>query len=402
MPIFLLESSVEVLSKGKNELQLQDKRKEQMMVTIRQVSSKKDWNRFFSFPNELYRDNPYYVPTLIYDEKWNFNPKKNPAYEYVESVAFLALDGNEVVGRIAALINHKLNKLKSEKKIRFTRYDVIDDFSVSEALFSAVFEWGKQVDADTIIGPIGFSDLDKQGLLVEGFDQPGMFITLYNHPYYHDHLVRLGFEKEVDWVEFKVFVPEKPDERIERICDIAQKRHGYRLLEFKKKKEVIPYARQMFRMYNDSFAQLYGFCPLSDGQIDMAIKQFISLVSLEYVFIVVDKSDEVIGFGIMVPSLSQAVKKSNGRLLPLGLLRITRALKYHDILDMYLIAVKPEYLGRGVNAVILNEGIKRAIANGVKFAETGPELEDNDNVQTQWKAFKVEQHKRRRCYGKPL
>lgn len=372
------------------------------MATIKQVVSKKDWNRFFTFPNEFYRDNPYYVPTLLFDEKWNFNPKKNPAYEYVETIAFIAEDGGKIVGRIAGLINHKLNFMKQEKKMRFTRFDVIDDKKVSEALFEAVSTWGKEKGMETIIGPIGFSDLDKQGLLVEGFDQQGMFITLYNHPYYHDHLAHLGFDKEVDWVEYKVFVPEKADNRIERICDIAMKRHGYRLLEFKRKKEVIPYARQMFKMYNDSFAQLYGFCPLSDGQIDMAINQFISLVSLEYVFIVVDKNDSVIGFGIMVPSLSDAVKRSNGHLFPLGLLRIKKALVNYDVLDMYLIAVKPEFLGRGVNAVIMNEGIKRAIANGVQFAETGPELEDNDNVQTQWKSFKVEQHKRRRCYGKTL
>jgi GNAT superfamily N-acetyltransferase len=217
-----------------------------------------------------------------------------------------------------------------------------------------------------------------------------------------EHLSQLGFVKDVDWVEYKVFVPEQPDPRIERVCDLACKRNGYELLTFKRKKQVIPYAWEMFHMYNDSFAELYGFCPLSDGQIEMAIKQFISLVSLDYVSIVVDKNKQVIGFGIMVPSLAEAVKKSNGRLLPLGFLRITRALRKYDVLDMYLIAVKPEYLGRGVNAVIMNEGIKKAIANGVKYAETGPELEYNDKVRSQWKAFKTDQHKRRRCYTKSI
>ncbi len=372
------------------------------MITIQEVTTKRDWNIFFNFSINLYKDNPYYVPSLIFDEKWNFNPKKNPAYEYVETICYLAYKDDQVVGRVAGLINHKLNELKQEKNVRFHRYDVVDDVEVSKKLIEAIERWGKAKGMDTLIGPIGFSDLDKQGLLVEGFDQPGLFITLYNHPYYKEHLQQIGFKKDVDWLEYKVYVPAQTDERIERICDIAQKRHGYRLLHFTRKKDVIPYAWEMFRMFNDSFAHLYGFCPLSEGQIEMTIKQFISLVSLEYVLIVVDKQNTVIGFGIMVPSLAEAVKKSNGRLFPLGLLRITRALKNHDVLDMYLIAVKPEYLGRGVNAIIMNESIKRAIANGVVYAETGPELEDNVNVQSLWKSFKTEQHKRRRCFTKSI
>lgn len=372
------------------------------MISVQQIHTNRDWELFFNFPNLLYKDNPYYVPTLLLDERWNFNPKKNPAFEYCETIAFLARKEGKVVGRIAALINHKLNKAKGQQYMRFTRFDVIDDIQVSRLLFEAIFAWGKQKGMDTIIGPIGFSDLDKQGLLVEGFDQISMFITLYNHPYYHEHLTQLGFAKDIDWVEYKVFVPEQIDPRIVRISEIAQRRHGYRLLSFSSKKEVIPYAHQMFHMYNDSFANLYGFCPLSDGQIDMAIKQFFSLVSLQYIFVVVDDAQSVIGFGIMVPSLSKALQTSRGRIFPFGFIPILRALKKHQVLDMYLIAVKPEYFGRGVNAIILHEGIKRAMANGVLYAETGPELENNDNVQTQWKSFKTEQHKRRRCYIRPL
>lgn len=372
------------------------------MITVKEVTKKKEWNAFFSFPVEMYKDVSNYIPTLLFDEKWNFNPKKNPAYEYVETVCFLAYEGKEVVGRIAGLINHKLNTIKQEKIVRFHRFDVIDDIDATRALVAAICSWGTSKGMNKIIGPIGFSDLDKQGLLIEGFDEQGLFITLYNHPYYKDHLENIGFQKEVDWVEFQITVPDKVDERIARICDIALRRHGYKLLKFRTKKEIVPYAREMFKMYNDSFAHLYGFCPLTDGQIEMTIKQFFSLVSLEYIFIVVDSQDSVIGFGIMAPSLSEAIRKSKGKLLPLGWLRILQSMKNHTILDLYLIAVKPEYLGRGVNAVILHEGIKRAIANGVKFAETGPELEDNENVQSQWKSFETRQHKRRRCYGKLL
>ncbi|MGE4583567.1 MAG: hypothetical protein AB7C91_02880 [Sphaerochaeta sp.] len=372
------------------------------MITIHPVTTKRDWKRFFNFPNLLYKGNPFYVPALLLDEQWNFNPKKNPAFEYCDTVAFLAKKDGDTVGRIAALINHKLNKAKAQHYMRFTRYDVIDDLQVSRQLFDAVFAWGKTKGMDTVIGPIGFSDLDKQGLLVEGFDQLGMFITLYNHPYYHEHLTQLGFVKDTDWVEYKVFVPQKIDSRIARICEIAEKRHGYRLLSFTSKKEVIPYAHQMFHMYNESFAQLYGFCPLSDEQIDMAIKQFFSLLSLDYIFVVVDRENSVIGFGIMAPSLAKAIQASQGRLVPFGFVRILQALKTYQVLDMYLIAVKPEYFGRGVNAIILHEGLKRAIEHGVQYAETGPELEDNNKVQSQWKSFHTEQHKRRRCYIRTL
>ncbi len=372
------------------------------MITIKEVSSRRDWNIFFNFSKDLYKDDPHYIPALIFDEKWNFNPKKNPAYEYVETVCYLAYNNKQVVGRVAGLINHKLNNLKQQKTARFNRYDMVDDLEVSRKLIEAVVVWAKGKGMDTLIGPIGFSDLDKQGLLVEGFDEPGSFITLYNHPYYKDHLEQLGFVKDVDWVEYQVMVPKENDARIEKICNLAQKRHGYEVLSLKRKKDAIPYAWDMFHMYNESFAELYGFCPLSDAQIAMTIKQFFSLVTLEYIFIVVDAKKSVIGFGILVPSLSEAVRKSKGRLLPFGLLRIKKALHTHDVLDMYLIAVKPEYFGRGVNAVIMNESIKKAIANGVKYAETGPELEHNTNVQTQWKSFAARQHKRRRCYTKAI
>ncbi len=372
------------------------------MVTIKPVVTKKEWNAFFVFPNTLYKGNKYFVPYLVADEKDTFTPAKNPAHEYCDTQLFLAYRDNKVVGRIAGLINNKLNAMNNAKQMRFTRWDVIDDLSVTQALFDAVFAWGKGKGMNEIIGPIGFSDLDKQGLLVEGFDQVGMFITLYNHPYYHDHLTQLGFDKDIDWVEFKVYTPKEMDPRVERISEIAQKRHGYHLLKFNKKKDVIPYAKEMFHMYNDSFAHLYGFCPLTDEQINVAIDQFFMMAQLDYLYIVVDKEDSVIGFGLMIPSLSKAMQKSNGRLFPTGLLRILWSLKHYEVLDMYLIAVKPEYFGRGVNAVILNEGIKKAIEKGVVFAETGPELEDNEHVQTQWKGFETEQHKRRRCYKRVL
>jgi len=372
------------------------------MITIQQVTTRHEWNLFFNFPNKLYKGNPYYVPTLLLDERLNFNPHKNPAFKFIDSVSFLARDDGKVVGRIAALINNKLNEANQSKTMRFTRFDVIDDIKVSHMLFEKIFAWGKEQGMESVIGPIGFSDLDKQGLLIEGFDQIGMFITLYNHPYYKKHLEELGFTKEVDWVEYKIHIPTHVDTRIERISELAQKRHGYRLLSFSRRKEVLPYAHKIFHMYNEAYADLYGFYSLNDGQIDLAIRQFLSLISLEYIFVVVDASHTVVGFGVMAPSLSQALQKTGGRLFPLGFMQILKAKRNHEIMDFYLIAVKPEYLGRGVNAVIMHEGLKRAIANGVCFAETGPELETNIRVQSQWKSFASEQHKRRRCFIRPL
>ncbi len=372
------------------------------MITIEPVRTRRDIHLFHTFPLELYRGNPYFVPSLIFDEKQNFNPKKNPAYDHVETVCFLAYRDGEVVGRISGLINHRLNEQKDELVVRFHRFDVVDDIEVTRALMASVEQWGASRGMDRIIGPIGFSDVDREGMLVEGFDQPGMFITIYNYPYYPQHMEKLGFQKDADWVEYLITVPKQQNERIQRICDLAVKRYGYRLLTFTKKKRAFPYIRRAFVMYNDAFAHLYGFYPLSEAQVELVIRQFVNLVNLEYVFIVENKEGEVIGLGIMVPSLSDALRKSQGRLLPAGWLRILKALKQHTVLDLYLIAVKPEYQGRGVNAVILNEGIKRAVANGVLYAETGPELEDNQNVQSQWKNFEHRQHKRRRCYSKRI
>ncbi len=372
------------------------------LITISEVTSRNDFHRFFSFPSVLYRKNPYYVPSLIYDEAWNFNPKKNPAYRHAETACFLAWEHKRVVGRIAALILRREGDEKFSKTLRFNRFDMIDSLDVTRALIDRAAEWGRQRGMEYMIGPIGFSDLDKQGLLVEGFDQPGMFITLYNHPYYAEHLEALGFVKEVDWVEYKIKVPDTADPRIARICEMAQHRYKLRLLSFRSKRQALPYVRKAFAMYNRSYANLYGFIPLTDDQVEMAIRQFFYLVNLEYVSIVVTDDDDVVGLGIMVPSLSHAVRKSKGRLFPLGWLRIMRALKEHTLLDMYLIAVQPEYQGRGVNAIILNDGITKAVAHGVIYAETGPELEDNRNVQSQWKGFEKVQHKRRRCYGRPI
>ena len=367
------------------------------MVVIKEVITKNDLKKFVEFPNKLYKDNKYYVPHLSGDEINQFNPKTNPAYEFCETKLFLAYKDNKIVGRIAGLISHAYNKKIGKKIMRFTRFDVIDDLEVSRALFDAVKAWAVSKEMYSLMGPIGFTDIDAQGMLVEGFDEMDLSITLYNYDYYPKHLEALGFVKDADWVEYQISIPKDFDPRISRISNLVQKRYGFRRL-IVERKDLPGYAREAFKVINEAFAKLYGTVPLTEAIIENAIKQYIPLVAMDFVIIIVDKEDNVVGFGLLVPSLAEAFKKSKGKLLPFGLFRMLKALKNYDILEMYFIAVKPEYQNMGVNAVIMAEAINEAIKHKVKFAETGPELELNNAVQDQWKNFDARQHRRRRCY----
>lgn len=368
------------------------------MIVVKEITKKSDIKKFVDFPNKLYKDNEYYVPAFFGDELNMLNPKKNPAYEYCETKLFLAYKGKKIVGRICALINHAYNQKKNLKQMRFCRFDVIDDFEVTKLLFDEVKKWAKERGLTQIIGPIGFSDLDKQGLLIEGFNEYSNTITLYNHPYYMTHLEKLGFVKDVDWVEYQVFAPEQMSERLTRLTDAIKRRYGYKVVKLKKRSEIAPYVNKAFEIVNEAFAHLYGVVPITEKQIELAVNQFVTLVNMDYLYIVENKDGEMVGFGIMVPSLNAATKKSNGRLFPFGIFRALRALKKHKVLDMYLVAVRPAYQNLGVNALILAEGLQTCIKNGVEYAETGPELETNQEVKALWKEFKTRQHRRRRCY----
>ena len=368
------------------------------MIIIKEIRSKRDKKKFVDFPNRLYRKNKYYIPTFFKDELEMLSPKTNAAYQYSETKFFLAYRNKKIVGRICALINHAYNEKKNYKQMRFCRFDVIDDFEVTKLLFDQVINWAKERGFNEIIGPIGFSDLDKQGLLIEGFAEESNTITLYNHPYYIKHLEKLGFKKDIDWLEYQVLAPASMSERINRMSNIITKRYGYKLVKFKKRKDMKPYIKAGFDLINESFDHLYGTVPLNDYQIEKVLKQFVTLVNLNFLYLVTNKEDELIGLGLMVPSLNKATKKSNGRLFPFGAIRALFALRHPKVLDMYLIAVKPEYQNLGVNVLMLCEGIKSGIKYGISHAETGPELEDNINVQSLWKEFETKQHRRRRCY----
>jgi GNAT superfamily N-acetyltransferase len=307
------------------------------------------------------------------------------------------------VGRIAGLVNHAYNKKWNKNAIRFTRFDFIDDYKVSRALFDAVVGWGKEKKYTEIMGPIGFNDIDHEGMLVEGFDKLNMSVTFYNHPYYLTHMERLGLIKDIDWIEYKIKVPKEMDTRFERISDHLIKKEGYKAVTYTDRKLLYKEAFEAFSLIDVAFSKLYGTVPLTPEIIKNVIDGYIPLVNLNYICSVKDKDDKIIGFGVMVPSIAKALKKSDGKLFPFGILRMLRALKgKNDTLEMYFVAVEPQLQSRGVPAIIITTLLKKLIANGIEYCETGPMLETNAAVHSMWRYFDKEQHKRRRCYIKQI
>ncbi len=368
------------------------------MLVVREITTKRDKRRFIKFPVQLYRDCPYFVPSLYVDESSEFDPKQNGAFAYAECKMWLAERDGKVVGRAAGVLNKAYNEKMGESQMRFTRFDFVDDAEVSDALFAKVVEYAREKGMNEIIGPIGFSDLDKQGLVIEGFEEEDMYVTPYNYPYYVTHFERLGLKKKIDWMEFQITIPEKVNERLDRIAEMAIQRYGYKVLRFKKISDIKPYIIPALQILNEAFEKLFGTVWLSDKQLIDFSKLIMLIGNPDYVAVVQDKNDNIIGYSFMAPSISKAVRESRGRLFPFGIFRIFRDLKRSKTLDLYSIGVKPEYQNKGVNAILLREGFRGAIKNGMKIAETGPELENNVEVQSQWKHYEHRNHKRRRCY----
>lgn len=374
-----------------------------MTISIKEIKTKKDLKKWVEFPNKLYKGNEYFVPFLFNDEIDTFNKDKNPAFEFCETKLFLAYKDNKIVGRIAGLINHAYNKKWNKNAVRFTRFDFIDDYEVSSALFNEVVKWGKENNLTEIMGPIGFTDMDHEGMLVEGYEELNMSITFYNYPYYLDHMEKLGLVKDVDWVEYLIKVPNEIDPRIEKISNHVLKRNQFELVMYTDRKVLYSEAFEAFKIIDIAFSKLYGTVPLTDSVIKKSIDDYIPLVNLDYICSVKDKDGKIIGFGVLVPSIAKALKKSNGKLLPFGIFRMLKALKgKNEILEMFFVAVSPEYQSKGVPAIMMNELLKKCIQNGVKYCETGPELETNADVQGMWKNFDKKQHKRRRCFIKEI
>ena len=374
-----------------------------MKIEIKEIQTKKELRVWIRFPNKLYKGNAYFVPFLENDEYDTFSPKKNPSYAFCETKLFLAYRGHEVVGRIAGLINHAYNKKWEKNAIRYTRFDFIDDFEVSQALFDAVVAWGKERGFEEIMGPMGFNDTDHQGMLVEGFDQLNMSVTFYNAPYYMAHMERLGLVKSIDWIEYKIKCPSDVDEHIQRIAHRVLDHGKYKVVTYTDRKVLYDDAFEAFEVVDEAESVLYGTVPLTHEVIKHMIDNYIPLVDLDYICSVKDTEGHIVAFGVMVPSLAKAFKKANGKMFPFGIIHMLKALKgYNDTLEMYFVAVDPRHQLSGVPALLIDTLVRKCIEKGVVCCETGPMLETNGAVHSMWHYFEKEQHKRRRCYVKAI
>jgi len=369
-------------------------------VVLKIVKSKSDLNKFIGFPDQLYKGNKYRVPQLHMYEKSSLVREKNPAFDFCDAKYWLAYKNNRIAGRIAAIVNHKSNKIWKEKFIRFGWIDFIDDYDVSSALIKTVEDWAKSLKLDAVHGPLGFTDMDLEGMLVEGFDEIGTQATIYNYPYYPVHLEKLDYSKDVDWIQHEINVPTEVPERVKRITELILKKYELRILNVKRGNDLKPYAKSMFQTLNEAFNQLYGYVPLTDKQIKKYTKEYMSAIDPKYVCFILDKHDEVVGFGISILSLSKALQKANGKLLPFGFIPILRALKKNDTVDMLLQGVKPDYIKKGVAAIFYNKLMQAYIDNGVKIAITSHILEGNKNSHQMFDAYDTRQHLRRRIYAR--
>lgn len=377
-----------------------------MAVTIKRVSSRKELKEFIRFNYNLYKDNPYSVPDLYEDILSTFSPSKNPAFEFCEADYFLAYKEDRLVGRVAAIINKRANETWNKKEVRFGWIDFIDDTEVSEALLNTVMQWGKERGMDAIVGPLGFTDMDAEGMLVEGFDQLSTMATIYNYPYYQQHVERLGFEKDADWVEYKIYIPDEIPDKHRRISEMLMQRYNLKIKKLKNRKEIKEgnYGQRIFDLINEAYTPLYGYSQMTQGQIDQYVSTYLNILDLRMVTLVEDEQKNLIAVGISMASLSKALQKAKGKLLPFGWYHMAKALflKRPKVLDLLLVAVKPEYQNKGVNALLFYDLITVYQQLGFVYAESNPELELNAKVQGQWTYFKNEQHKRRRAYKKEI
>ena len=373
-----------------------------MDITVKEVTTDRELKAFIRYPHQLYAGNPYWVPSLSGDE-WNtLRSDKNPAFEYCEARYWLAILDGRIVGRIAAILNHRHIEKWGQKYMRFGWIDFIDDPAVSAALLGAVEAWAREKGLEAVHGPLGFTNMDHSGMLVEGFDELATMATIYNYPYYPQHLERLGYSKDTDWVEYEIAVSPEPNVTIARIAELARRRYKLKLFEARDKAQLLPYARELFQIYNAEYRNLYSAVPLTDAQVEAAIRQYFGLISPKFVPVVLDEQGHMVAFGIIMPSLSRALQKARGRLFPFGFLHLLRAMRRNDRADLYLVAVKGEFQGKGVNAMLMDHVHRLFNKMGIHHIETNPELEWNANVQGQWKYYEKRQHKRRRCYIKKL
>ncbi len=374
-----------------------------MNVKIEEVESRRQLAAFIHYPEKLYKGNPYWVPALVGDEYDTFNPKKNAAYDFCEAACWVARDENDqIVGRVAGIINYKSNEIHHSKTVRFGWLDFIDELDVLKALISTVETWGKARGMDTIIGPFGFTDMDKEGLLVDGFDKICPFTTLYNYPYYEARLKDLGFEVGAEWDQKLIQVPENV-ERLDRMSDVICDKYGLHVLKAHNTKALVKkYGMSLFHMYNETFAPLYEFTPLTDRQIKSYLATYQTILDIDFVAVVADKDDRIVGFAFCVPSLAKAVKKSKGHLLPFGLLRILKALKKNDTLEALMIGILPEYQNKGAFVPMFQYLLAGLKKRNIKWLITNPQLSDNVEVQNLFNKYEHTRYMLRRSYIKSI
>lgn len=375
-------------------------------LTIKKVETKQEMNDFIQLAYNLYADCPYYVPDLEMDIHDTFKPHKNAGLEYSDIQAFVAYDNNGVpVGRIAGIINHRANEKWGVKNVRFAFFDFYDNKEISEKLLKAVETWGKERGMKRIQGPMGITDFDKEGMLIEDFDLIGSMNTLYNYPYYPKHMEALGYEKEVDWLQVRIDIPQEIPPKYHRVAKLSKEMFNLKVKKLTRKDITrIGYGQRVFQLLNEAYAPIFGFAALSDKQIDSFVNQYMSLVDLDLVTVVENEKEEPVGVAITMCSLSKALQKSKGKLFPFGWFHLLKALKWkpEDNAELLLIAVRPDYQMLGVNAIFFDDLIPIYNQHGIRWAETGPQLEDNVRELTQWKPLNPTFTKRRRCYKKNI
>lgn len=379
-------------------------------VVIKKVANKKELKAFVRFNYHLYKDCPFAVPDLLEDTLDTFNPKKNPAFEFCEADFFLAYRDGKIVGRIATLINHKANATWNVKNARFGWIDFIDDLEVSKALLDTAEKWGREHGMDKLVGPLGFTDMDPEGMLTGGYDQLSTMATIYNYPYYPVHMDKHGYTKEVDWVERKVSIPAKGHEdkmqKYFRVAEMSAKRYNLHIKKFKSVREIRKghYAKQIFDVVNKAYANLYGYSEMNEAQINQYVNVYLPLIDLRFLTTVETEDGKIIAMGVGMPSLSHAIQKAKARIFPFGWFYLAKALffKHSDIIDLLLVAVLPEYQNKGVNAMLFADLIPISKEMGFKFGETHPQLETNEKSQGQWAYLDAVVHKQRRCFQKKL
>ncbi len=371
-----------------------------MTVEIREARVLKDVKTFIRFPFSLYKNSEYWIPPLIKEDLHTLRPDKNPSFDHCEAVYYLAYKNKKIVGRIAGIINWSFIELWKKKYARFCWFDFIDDEKVSAALLDKVEQWALSKGMDALLGPMGFTTFEHQGILIEGFDELPTFLSAYNYPYYQTHMDKRDYVKEVDYVEYEVKTPESVPEKAIRLNNVIKKRMKVKLLKATSNKAILPYATQVFDVINAAYRPLFGFVPLTEKQVDLLIKKFVSFVKPEYISIVLGEDEKVVGFQISAPSLSRAFQKARGRLFPFGFIHLLKAYKKPDCVDIILVGVHPDFQNKGINAIFMTDLTETCINKGVRIAESNAEMEENVSVQNFWRYYDSRQHKRKRIYIK--